>query len=401
MDIIWKTATVAIVVFEQTVDRATASVATTRSGLLSTGQGTREEIKSVTFPSTLSGSVWSGLNLIDLSAKATYRLRSHTTTSGKVANTRFWTWDNSVVYLAQDVLFHIPSYQEYVTRTGVFEKVYWGTTHPFVSKRNSEQSETVWVSFPSPFSEVPSVGITLSGIDMDDPNPGVKISVEKVTTEGFYIKIVIFPNVSLYMIQIDWIATISSKSGIYILTLKDDSNSPAFKKLSTTFYTERPIEYTFDYPRAMTNPGVTVGISGFRMNSKNARIKVSPSSVEANKFKVTVTTWYDTALYYVGATILVYEKDCMHGVFETKSAITGVLHNGSGERMEKFEQSINIKNAITWTGISYLDMVTGYNFRLTEKATVNGEKINAVMKTWSDSKVYHAKANIFYTHPTR
>ena len=69
MDIIWKTATVAIVVFEQTVDRATASVATTRSGTLSKGKENREEIKSVAFPSTLSGSVWSGLISLTLVLK--------------------------------------------------------------------------------------------------------------------------------------------------------------------------------------------------------------------------------------------------------------------------------------------------------------------------------------------
>jgi hypothetical protein len=138
-----------------------------------------------------------------------------------------------------------------------------------------------------------------------------------VTTEGFDLKVIVSPNTALYFIQVEWIATISSKSGIYILTLQDDSNNANFKKLSTNFYTERPITYTLNYPRAMTNPGATIGITGFRMNSNNARISLNVSSIEANKLKVTAMTWYDTALYYFGATILVYEKDCIQWAVET------------------------------------------------------------------------------------
>jgi hypothetical protein len=80
---------------------------------------------------------------------------------------------------------------------------------------------------------------------------------------------------------------------------------------------------------------------------------------------------------------------------------SGNLMSGYGDRTLKFEKSININNAIAWTGISFLDLIPGSNFRFTEETTVNGQKITSVMKTWWESQVYQARANIFYTQPTR
>ena len=113
------------------------------------------------------------INLVDLSAKAT---RSQITTSGKVANTKFWTWLDSVVYLAQEVLLHIPNYGEYVTRTGIFTKTY---SNSFPTASSAERSETVWVPFPSPFSEVPSVGVTITSLDLSKNAPGLRVLVTK------------------------------------------------------------------------------------------------------------------------------------------------------------------------------------------------------------------------------
>jgi len=295
------------------------------------------------------------------------------------------------------------------TQVGTWGKTYLGTNHIFEKDSEDLRSEDYTITFEEPFVEVPNVAISLTGFDVDKTFPGLFITIQDVTTSTFVIRIFAYAHVKLYMIQLSWIATISSKSGIYISHRKVDykEDSEWLEKYQDP-PGEKSITRTISHPTILNDPAIAIGVSGFLFDgSKNGRLQVDAQNIDQEQFDLVIKTWWDSILYSASVYILHYDKVVgVKGVYIQESSSGATLYNGSEERTEEFKAKIDANccgSIVAWTGLKKIDIDDEANYRFKAETTITAVEnrqydLSIKYNTWADTKIWSVAANIFYTN---
>ena len=223
-----------------------------------------------------------------------------------------------------------------ITQTGQLEKIYFNTASPLITKDKKVRTDDITITFPQAFASVPSVGIALTGVDVDKGTPSILIAVQTVTTTSLVVRVTANSGVAVYGVQFSYIATLSDRSGIYIATTSINNKDTDLSKISgpQSSSAVRSATKALNPPSNLKNVKSIAFIRGFDFgNSKNARLTVLTS---ADSNSIAYQTWLDTTLNSVDTTVLFWSgNDASVSTKLTQTTAGGVQSQGSGDRSEK------------------------------------------------------------------
>ena len=290
-----------------------------------------------------------------------------------------------------------------ITQTGQLEKIYFNTASPLVTKDKKVRTDDITVTFPQAFASVPSVGIALTGVDVDKETPSILIAVQTVTTKSLVVRVTANSGVAVYGVQFSYIATLSDRSGIYIATTSINKGDADFNKISgpQSSSAMRGATKPLNPPSNLKNVKSIAFIRGFEFgNSRNARLTVFTS---ADSNSIVYQTWYDTTLNSVDTTVLFWSgNDASVSTKLTQTTYAGVQLQGSGERNEKtvIDTGAYKSSPQMFLGLYYFDGNVENNYRLRQSISGSDPKKTFTSSVWSDTRLYWVKTGIVMSCPT-
>ena len=279
-----------------------------------------------------------------------------------------------------------------ITQTGQFERVYYATPSPLATTANQVRTDDVTVTFNQAFASVPSVGIALTGLDIYRDSPNLQVVVLTVTTTSFVFRVTANPGVALYMVQVSYIATLSDRSGIYIVTTNlNKANDADLSKISAPIAATptRTLIRALTPPSNLKNVKSMAFIRSFEFGTgRNLRLEVFTS---ADSNSINYQTWSDTLLNGVATTILFWSgNDTSITTKSTATTVNGVLAQGSGLRSEKtvINTGAYTSSMQLFFGIYHFDGIVAGNYRLKQEISGTDSSKTLTSSAWSDTKLY-------------
>lgn len=296
-----------------------------------------------------------------------------------------------------------------ITQTGLITKTYLNTGNEFEKRIPRARFEDYKITFDKPFAEVPSLAVSLAGFDMDTELPAVVALVQKATETDFTLRIHVVPYARLYSIQVSYLATLPSSSGIMpILHMVDASHDKDLREISE-IVGPRSLERKVPLPEEFKNSevGVVTFLNGFSFGEgADPRVKVSVTNVSPTDFTLRYSTAGSTRFLSAVTYNLVYKtsEKIYSNSNEATPMKTGKIYTGFGNR-DEMAKSLSLGSFKTqpemFVGLFAFDFTSGYNYRISQALKVEDKDKKSTAElsflTSGDSKVNLVKSSIFYT----
>lgn len=296
-----------------------------------------------------------------------------------------------------------------ITQTGLISKEYLHTGNEFEKRVPRARFQDYKIAFDKPFTEVPSVALSLAGFDMDTELPAVVALVQKVTENDFTLRVHLVPYARLYNIQVSYLATLPERSGIYpqlhIIDAAHDSDLANIAEQVGPRSVEKKVDIPFELQKE-EHVGVVTYLSGFSFGEgADPRVKVSVSKVTPSDFTLRYSTSGSTRFLSAVTYNLIYKigSDIQNHANEAAAEQNGNVLAGFGNRSEDVNLSLgNFKSKPeVFVGLYAFDFTKGYNYRIGQDVKVENvekkSKLDLSFKSSGDSRVNMVKSSVFYS----
>jgi len=297
-----------------------------------------------------------------------------------------------------------------ITQTGLIAKNYLGTGNEFEMRVPRARFQDYKITFDQPFTEVPNVAVSLAGFDLDTEIPAVAALVPQVTESDFTLRVYLVPYARLYSVQVSYLATLPSSSGIYPkLHMVDYEHDKEFSTKAESVG-PRSLEKKLAPPTDFQNSGV-VGVVTFLNGCSfgagaDPRLKVSVSEVTPTDFTLRYSTAGSTRFLSAVTYNLIYKTTdrIVNDATEAAPEKGSTFYKGFGSRSQTVPSlSLGVFNTKPeiFTGLFAFDFTTGYGYRVSQNMDLKYDNGPATadlsFETNGDSKVNLVKSSIFYT----
>ena len=157
----------------------------------------------------------------------------------------------AIPFILTLLCYTAPVHPQLVTQTG----------QQIIAITDTTGTKNQTINFAQPFSTVPTVGVSLLGIQQTYPGGriqwGTIVSALAFTTTSFNVTITYLTTLQITAVQISYIATISAQSGIYITDLPSVSSSDpdvAPQAASNDGNSNRNFYRSISYPPSLISP---------------------------------------------------------------------------------------------------------------------------------------------------
>mmetsp|Transcript_43539 Transcript_43539/g.60439 ORF Transcript_43539/g.60439 Transcript_43539/m.60439 type:complete len:232 (+) Transcript_43539:660-1355(+) len=200
------------------------------------------------------------------------------------------------------------------------------------------------VSFPSPFKEIPKVGLSLTGIDISSDNKFLADAVD-ATTAGFKIRLTAVGTSVLTAVQFSYIASVEAKSHIHIVNLKLDNTVDAdFNAIhapGADLSANRELPRTVNFGGSVASPRAIAAMASFgAQQGADITLEVNVNSFTANSADIKFRIWGNTVMNTVQSTIILYDTTKKSGFAQLTLPFGGALATGTGLRSYAFSTFI-------------------------------------------------------------
>lgn len=227
----------------------------------------------------------------------------------------------------------------------------------------TDNQKTRIISFPIPFSEIPSVGVALIGLEQTNAGfLNITTTISMVRATDFTLAISSSDSI-LTAVQISYIATISHRSGIYISTISINTSQSDVSS-STAVYTDRKYSRAIAVPPGLANVTKIPFLQGLVAMNTRVFLEIDQDG------SLSCRTWSDTVFYRADVTIIMYDPSNF-AISEAQFGPNQYLHTNLGAA-PKLTATYNISFAnytqtpALFLGFRYLDMANMYHYSLAQ-----------------------------------
>jgi hypothetical protein len=203
-------------------------------------------------------------------------------------------------------------------------------------------------------------------------------------------------------LEVDWLATLSEKSGIYISTLVEDSLNDEELKAIGNKEGHREFTRTINHPHSLKKPGVYVAFSGFRLSGlSDISLEVIQEEITKTDCDINVEVWSDSKLKAVSVTILHFDQSSYQNYMGFLSEENGVLSRPGANRAEKERRELGLQKPLLFAGLNYLDFESNKNptssYKISENIEYKENILEVEFYNNGEGGIRELGLNVFYT----
>jgi hypothetical protein len=254
--------------------------------------------------------------------------------------------------------------------------------------------EIITIDFKRHFVENPSVALSINGYIITSTNFAADCSVAAVTPGFFKVKVSCDDDIKF--LQISWLATVSSQSGIYVIE-KDLSFSGTSS--INAVVGERAFGVVEDHHWIFRKSQAAVGLAGwtfYNCEGGDVVFSICANDLKPNKFTLDLKLDGETKIKHARVFILYFETDSTtHRVFNSK---IDSEHCGDHKNSYKIGTgSDNVRGV--WNGLTELNLINlNPTHDLHSKVYVKNGKMYVNYNKWFNEEIIEVTNNVFITN---
>ena len=285
-----------------------------------------------------------------------------------------------------------------ITFTGLIHRNYYDSNLPLKFASPNGKFEDYKVDFPQAFDVIPSVGVAFLGCDFNQQTPRFQDEVTNITLTGFTLRIIAPPNVGINLIQFQYIATISSRSGIYITTNSINKANDTDLQAVSAGGNPRTVTRSITPPAGLKNVQSFAFIRQYDFTpGQNTRLSVATSG---DSKSLTYQFYQESIVNSVSATVLFWNGDDK-SITPTIAEIpkSGRFTQGSGSRNFGVQLDISkYSNAPeAFFGLFQYEVYEGSGYRVKEWYSTDQSTATINFQTWYYTKVDWLRSNVLFS----